>query len=258
MVMGLWRKVTGRALRNPVEGAFSVTGTLVTAGEDGGRHVRYSGVLTGPGIAAAAVQVSRVFRAGANFPAEGDTLPATIDRARPSRFVIAWPAQEDRALKALLDKAHAEQVAAAVRLGLDPSVVPARTGPAPGLRELANEELERRYGRHPLPDRNRQVTVAEAERLRITGERATATITGIDYLEVPARALPNPEATLANVALRVRRPDGTEYATTARFGFRSAARRAQIGFTGAQVPVRIDPDEPARVCLDAAALPPDS
>ncbi|GAA5198274.1 hypothetical protein GCM10023322_71270 [Rugosimonospora acidiphila] len=256
--MSLWRNLTGQTLRDPVEGTFSVTDTTVTVDNDGARHVRYSGVLSGDGIPAAAVQVSRTFRPGVDSPSEGDKLLATIDRARPSRYVIAWPAQEDRAIKAIRDKMHAEQVAAAVRLGLAPSMVPAQTGPAPSFRDLANEELERRYGRHPLPDGNRPVTLAEAEQLRVTGQRATATITGIDYLSVPAKALPNPEATLANVALRVRRPDGTEYATTARFGFRSAVRRTQIGFAGAQVPVRIDPNDPARVCLDAAALPPDS
>ncbi|HEX3790592.1 MAG TPA: hypothetical protein VHW44_22195 [Pseudonocardiaceae bacterium] len=121
---------------------------------------------------------------------------------------------------------------------------------------MAGQELEHRLARDPLPDGNTQVTADEADRFAVTGVAATAVITGIDYLTVPAKALPNPEATLANVAVRVRRPDGTEYRTTARLGFRNARRRAQFGHVGAEVPIRIDPADPRRVCLDHNALPP--
>lgn len=99
-------------------------------------------------------------------------------------------------------------------------------------------------------------SVEEATRFYTSGLPAVATITGIDFLGVPRRALPGPEAGLANVAGRVTRPDGTSYDTTARFGFRTAARRAQIGYVGAEVPVRIDPADQARVCIDSPALPP--
>ena len=254
--MGLRRLLGIRALKDPVEGSFTVTGTAVTGGEDGSWHVRLSGVLRAPGVPGTAGQVSRTFRVGEKPPVQGDQLPATIDPARQDHFEIAWPPRESPSAKALRDRAHAERVAAAVRLGLDPSVVPVPTGPTPGLRELANLAVERRFARDPLPDGNRPVTVEEADRFAETGEATTATITGIDLLTVPAKVLPNPEATLANVAVRVRRPDGSEYTTTGRFGFSTAARRRQIGYVGAQIPVRVDPADPRRVCLDRTALPP--
>ncbi|WIX77680.1 hypothetical protein QRX50_40800 [Amycolatopsis carbonis] len=238
-----------------MEGTFTVTGTAVTGGEDGSRHIRFSGVLRGPGVPGTAGQASRAFAVGETPPVEGDELPATIDRAKPERFEIAWPPRVGSGAKASRDKAHAEQVAAVVRLGLDPSVVPAPIGRVPGLREMAALALGQRYARHPLPDGNLPVRVEEAAPFVATGEAATATITGIDFLTVPADALPEPEATLANVAVRVRRADGSEDTTTARFGFRTAARRTQIGHVGAQVPVRLDPADRRRVCLDSRALP---
>jgi hypothetical protein len=245
----------GRRLRDPVEGTFRVTGTAVTAGEDGDRHVRLSGVLTGTGVPATGAQVSKTFLITETIPATGDELPAMIDRARPNRFTIAWPARANAATKALQDKAYAERVAAALRLGLDPSLVPAETGPSPTIRELANRAFDQRLARDLLPDGNRPVTVEEANDLYVNGLPGVATITGIDFLAVSHKALPNAAASLANVAVTVTRDDGTSYGTTARFGFRTGARRAQIGFVGARVPVRIDPADPKRVCLDAPALP---
>lgn len=157
-------------------------------------------------------------------------------------------------MKALWEREHAERVAAAMRIGLDASVVPEVAGLS--MRELAAAATERRYGRDPLPDGNRQVGIDEATWLYVSGVRATATITGIDFLSIPARALPSRDASIANVAVRVSHPDGTEYTTTARFGFRTSSRRDQVGFVGARVPVRIRPDDRARLCLDRPALPP--
>lgn len=248
--------VFGR-FREPVEGTFTITGVVTTAVPDSGdRHLRLAGVLDGPGVPAVAVTVNRLFSLAQALPAVGDRLPAMIDRARPARHHrIAWPTPPNPAMRAQADKAHAERVAAAVRLGLDPSVVPAEVAAPTGIRELAEAEARRRYGQDLLPDGNRPVTVAEVDWFLTEGEAATATVTGIDYLTVPARALPSKQATIANVALRVTRADGTAYATTARFGFRDAARRDQCGRIGAVVPVRLDPGNPARVCLDSNRLP---
>lgn len=251
--MGLLR---GRRLRDPVEGTFRVTGTAVTSVDDGDRNVRLSGVLSGTGVAPTSAQVTRVFPVDETVPERGTELPAMIDRERPDRFAINWPPTENPTTKALRDKAYAQRVAAALRLGLDPSAVPEDTGPPPTVRELARQEFDHRYARDVLPDGNHPVTVEEATLFQATGTRATATVTGIDFLSVPKRALPGPEASLANVAVLVTRPDGTSYPTTARFGFATAARRAQLGFVGALVPVRIDPNDERRVCVDSPALPP--
>jgi hypothetical protein len=178
----------GRRLRDPVEGTFRVTGTAVTAGEDGHRHVRLSGVLTGTGVPATGAQVSKTFLITETIPATGDELPAMIDRARPNRFTISWPARTNAATKALQDKAYAERVAAALRLGLDPSLVPAETGPPPTIRELADRAFDQRLARDLLPDGNRPVTVEEANDLYVNGLPGVATITGIDFLAVSQSA----------------------------------------------------------------------
>lgn len=239
---------------HPVTGTFRVTGVSVTRDEDGYGSARLSGVLSGPEVPARALRVGRRYGPGERVPECGDEFPATIDREHPGRYGIVWPEQVSPSTKALWNEEYAERVASAMRLGLEPSVVPEVTGI--GIRELARVAVERRYGRDLLPDGNRQITVEEAQELYRTGVRATATITGIDFLEVPSRSMPGAESSLANVAVRVNHPDGREYTTTARFGFRTAARRAQIGFVGARVPVRIHPQDRARLCLDSPALPP--
>ncbi|WP_153411206.1 hypothetical protein [Nocardia macrotermitis] len=248
------RKLFRRTPRDSITGTFRVTGVSVTRDEDGYGSARLSGVLSGPEVPARALRVGRRYGPGEQVPECGDEFPATIDREDPARYGIVWPERVSPTAKALWNEEYAERVAAAMRLGLEPSVVPEVTGI--GIRELAKVAVERRYGRDLLPDGNRQITAEEATELYRTGVRATATITGIDFLEVPSRSMPNDEASLANVAVRVNHPNGSEYTTTARFGFRTAARRAQIGFVGARVPVRIDPQDRARLCLDSPALPP--
>jgi hypothetical protein len=245
----------GKRLRDPVEGTFTITGTTVLSADDRGeRQVRLTGVLTGTGVAATGTHVHRTFLVSDIVPAHGDTLPAMVDRSNPKHFRITWPARESAAMKARREQAHAERVAAALRLGLDPSVVPADTGPPLTVRQQAEQALDERLARGPLPDGNRQVTADEAARLYVDGISATGTITGIDFLSVPRNALPEPDASLANVAITVTREDGTTYQTTARFGFRTAQRKARFGVVGARIPIRIDPTEPRRVCADWPAV----
>lgn len=241
----------GRRLRDPVEGTFTVTGSTVLSTEDGDRQVRLSGVLSGTGVPPAGVQVHQLFRVTETVPDQGAALPAMVDRSHPEHFTITWPARESASARSLREQARAEQVAAALRLGLDASVVPADTGRPATMRQLADRALDERYARGPLPDGNSQVTADQATRLYVDGLPATATITGIDFLSVPRKSLPTPDAGLANVAVTVTREDGTTYQTTARFGYRTAERRARYGFVGAQVPVRVDPK---RLCMDAPAL----
>jgi hypothetical protein len=244
--------------REPVEGSFRVT-AVATSIEQHGReyHARVSGVVSGPGVPATAVTTSlRGLRHLEDVPSANQEYAATVDRRDPSRFQVHWPPQLDTTSEMVRDEAYSRQVAAAMRLGLDPSVVPpAPPGPT-RIRAMARELAEERVGNGPLPDGSMPVSTAEANQLLESGEAATATVTGIDFLTVPASVLPGPEASLANLALEIRREDGSTYRALARFGFRTLARRDQVGFVGASVPVRIDPDNPARVALDSGALPP--
>jgi hypothetical protein len=124
------------------------------------------------------------------------------------------------------------------------------------MRAIVRGMADERVGNGPLPDGSMPVGTTEADQLLESGEAAMATITGIDFLPIPAAVLPSPEASIANVALKIQREDGSSYQALARFGYRNEARRAQVGFVGASVPVRINPDDPSRVALDVRDLPP--
>jgi hypothetical protein len=219
--------------------------------------VRVSGVVTANGVSPTAVETSvRGILRLEDLPAEGQDYPALVDRADPSRFDVQWPSRLDPAAEKARDEAYSRQVAAAMRLGLDPSVVPRNQPPPPArMRGMLRGMLDERVGNGPLPDGSMPMGTAEADQLLASGEAATATVTGIDFLPVPVSVLPGPEASIANVALEIQREDGSTYRALARFGFRTLARRAQVGFVGASVPVRIDTDDPSRVALDARALP---
>jgi hypothetical protein len=245
-------------LRAPVAGTFRVT-AVASSIERNGReyHARVSGVVAGPGVAATAVTTwLRGLRHLEDVPSAGQLYSALIDRTDASRFQVQWPPRLDPTAEAMRAEAYSRQVAAAMRLGLDPSVVPSASPPPSRMGAMMRGMLDERVGNGPLPDGSLPVSSEEASQILDTGEAAMATITGIDFLPVPPSVLPVPEASIANVALEVRRQDGDAYRALARFGFRTLARRAQVGFVGASVPVRIDRGDPSRVALDPRALPP--
>lgn len=240
-------------MREPVEGRLTVSGVVPVDAGEGRLSLRIAGVVSGPGVPATAVRTTRDVLRHETPPAAGDEFPATIDRAAPSVFDVHWPARLDPTTAVLAQKLHAEQAARAMRLGLDPSIV--RPGRAPsGIREVLRIAQQERAAAHPLVDGSAPVTVAEAAELYRTGRTATATITGIDFLPVAARLLPDPEATIADVALQVHPADADSYPALGRFGFKTAKLRQAIGFAGAEVPVRFDASDPTRVTLDIPAL----
>lgn len=243
--------------REPVTGTFRVT-AVESGMEVSGREyqARVSGVVTGPGVPATAVSTRvRGLRHVEELPSAGQEYQALIDRRDPSRFEVQWPPRLDPVSEKVRDEAHARQVASAMRLGVDPSVVPQAPPPPSRMGAMVRGMLDERVGNGPLPDGSMPVGSEEAREILQFGEAATAIVTGVDFLPVPAAVLPGPEASLANVALEIRRQDGRTYHALARFGFRTLARRAQVGFVGASVPVRINPDDPSRIALDARSLP---
>jgi hypothetical protein len=50
--------------------------------------------------------VSKTFLITENVPANSNELAAMIDRSRPNRFTITWPAQDNLDTRALQDKAQ--------------------------------------------------------------------------------------------------------------------------------------------------------
>ena len=254
--MGLSEWNRARKLREPVDGVFRVVAVSADHLGENQYRLRISGVVSGPGVPPTAVQDDYATREVGSRPVGGQEFPARIDRARPTKFLVDWPRILDPRTVQAWGKEQAARTAKAMRLGIDPATLPPLPAPSTRMRDMYREMRDERIGNAPLLDGRRQVTSAEADELCVSGTPATATITGIDYLDVDARLLPDPEVSIADVALTVRRVDGTSYSTLSRFGFKNAIRRAQIGFVGAEVPVRIDPADEARVVLDRDALPP--
>jgi hypothetical protein len=128
--------------------------------------------------------------------------------------------------------------------------------PAPRRHLLRRLRREVAYQRGALlPDGTSPVFTEEADRIKSHGRAAEAVIAAIDFLKPLPGTVPS-GASVANVALDVDAAGGGTYRVLARFGFRTAERRRQIGHVGAHVPVRTDRSDPARVTLDSARLPP--
>jgi hypothetical protein len=248
----------GKRLREPVNGTFRVITVQPYTLELGQVRLEISGAVSAPGIPARAVRTKHHVDQNAPWPQVGTEYPAQLDGERPDRYVVSWPdtSTGGQFARDTRTTAHAEQVARAIRLGLDPSIVPPPDlGPA-SMRQLIEEGRQAKLGNQPLVDGTMAVNAADAEPIYTHGIKATATITGIDFLDVDRRALPKePGAAIAHVVLDVHRADGTSYQVLTRFGFKNMARVTQLGRVGAEVPVRIDPKDERRVILDGPALP---
>jgi hypothetical protein len=254
--MGLAEWKRARRLRTPVEGVFRVIAVSSEHVGESGYRLSISGVVSAPGVPPTAVQDSFATRQVGSWPVADQEFSAQIDSTEPTRFLVRWSQLLDPHAAQVRGRDQAEQAAKAMRLGIDPSTLPPPPQRSTRLRDMYRDAVDERAGTTLLPDGRPQVTAAEADELCVVGEAATATITAIDYLKVDSRLMPGPGASIADVALTVHRADGTGYSTLSRFGFKNAARRAQIGFAGAEVPVRIDPADRARVVLDRDALQP--
>jgi len=252
--------VRGKRLHEPVDGTFRVVSVTPFTMDQGQVRLHISGVVSGPGVPAAAVRTVHTVDQNAPWPQPNIEYPAQIDRERPNKYVVAWPdtGNGDQFAREARAKAYTEQVARAIRLSLDPSIVP-QPAPTSGrvrMRDLVAEGLEVKRGNQPLVDGSLPVNAAEAEPMYVNGIEATATITGIDFLDIDRRALELPPgARIAHVALDVHRADGTTYQALARFGFKNATRVDRLGHVGAEVPVRIDPADERRIVFDGPSLP---
>jgi hypothetical protein len=259
-----------RALKEPVRGEFRVTGQYFARPGSTPMQETLTGVLTGPGIAPTPgehVDNGHGRRIG------HDVLPALIDRTDPTRFVILWdevPVPDFRADA----REQARQAAAQMQQGGTAAPAPEvyvygdpDSGPVP---EWARQVLEdvatgRLPGQHGSPGAvdgpplvldltAGHLSAADADRLSATGEAATAVLTEVVDVAVPAAVLPGPTASLCDLTLQVSRRDGTTYTAGTRLGFRDAHRRATVAVLGSVLPVRVDPADPSRVAVDVTAF----
>lgn len=278
--MGLkdWR--TKHSMRDPVRGQFQVTGRYDAHPNGSSFRDVLTGVVSGPGVAPTAGE--HLADIDGRWVGR-DTLPVTIDRAEPTKFVVLWdevPKPDFRAQA----RAQAQQAADAARGGQVPMAKAAPTEihveggdrPDGSTPEWATEmvaDLARR-GLIPggtvgsidvqapitvqLPDQvvhltAGRVSAGEAAQLIATGRPAEAVLLSVTDVAVPQQALPGPTASLCDLTLRVKPANDASFVAVTRLGFRSAERRAAIAVVGATLPVRIDPADHSRVVVDSVA-----
>jgi hypothetical protein len=263
--------------RRPVAaGSFRVTGVApipgrgqVVVNDVPQTRVHVSGLLEVEGRPPQAASCEAHFAMG-SIPAEGQVVPAEVLKWDPLRLRVQWqPGRDEQRLEALRNDASAEVLQQLVTTGhaehqagdVDALGV-ALTDPARA--DLIAAQLAATLGTPVSVDIDeggvkRRVTVgggghlssAEAAELQRSGTAATATITGATQVPMPGAMLPNPEASLWDLDLEVRRTDGTTYAARTRVGFVSEARRHAVGMPGLVIPVRIDPAAESRVAFDS-------
>ena len=101
------------AMADPVPGTFLVTAAAMPSRRATWHMTRLTGVVSGDGVAATAVQYNGLIRT-ALWPSPGTRLPVIVDRADPRKFAIQWD-QAGTGRSSALDQAEA--LAAAMRAG---------------------------------------------------------------------------------------------------------------------------------------------
>lgn len=260
--MGLRNWLHNRRMDDPVAGSYTLTACSGGSADAAYSNCRMQGVVTAPGVPPMAVE-HLCTAPTRKWPMPGDVLPVTVDRADPSRLRVDWdavPAGRDRGMREAARLA--EQMASQSPPGAGP-VNAQGTQVGADIGSAIAAALARQFdtpisvtinGASYSTTGGNTLTAAEAEALVRTGEPGSAVVTAVTPVDVPQALLPGPGASLADLALRVTRANGTVYAASTRIGFRSPERRALVGRVGALLPVRIDPADPARVAVDVAAF----
>ncbi|HEY0248456.1 MAG TPA: hypothetical protein VGC45_09360 [Gryllotalpicola sp.] len=205
-----------------------------------------------------------------SIPQAGAVVPVAITSRNPLKVRVDWTTSKaEQQVAALRNDSAAEVVqqlmttgraehtagdADAVGIALtDPSAsdtIARQLAAAMGT-PIAVDVNENGVNRHITVGGGGHLSSAEASELQRTGIAATATIRSATRVEIPHTMLPGPEASLWDLDLTVIRADGTSYDAQTRIAFRTEARRQVIGVPGLQIPVRIDPDDDARVAVDS-------
>jgi hypothetical protein len=267
--MGHSERRAVRHMKAPASGIFQVTGFYKKRS-----HHMITGVITADGIPATPAEV----RADLEGRWVGNNeLPAVVDTADPSSFVIlweqvdsiSWQTQEMEAAQRLADQLNAGpwrapgaaapfppagvpgagfgggfDFVSSVTIGPDgqPSAVPM---PPEAAAQLA-QALRQAFAGF-TPAEAAQMVSSQA------GERGTAVVLGA--WDVPAQpGLPEPPGGRSDILLEVTRADGGTYQTRTVIAFATPERKAAIAAVGARHGVWIDPDNPAWVAIDPSGV----
>jgi hypothetical protein len=230
-----------------VHGEFEVLRVEPYDLDSGIRTDTVTGQLLVDGRRTTVVSVNHTTQASTPPPSPGTRRPARWQRDRPERVKLDWGNEG-----VLAHGARIERDRRAAALGIDPTTLSA--DPVPAGTSALDALMMWTHNGALLPDGTSPVFTEEADRIKSMGRAAEAVIAAIDYLKPLPGTAPS-GASVANVALEIATAEGDNYRVLARFGFRTAERRGQIGHVGARVPVRIDPADRTRVTLDSARLP---
>ena len=120
--MGLFSKVSEMRMKDAAEGTLRVVGITTPDPTATSCNYRMDGVVSADGLLPTAV-VHHGMCSLSRWPSPGDTLPVTVDRAKPERIVVHWKELPTGAATA---QSMAEQLAAQMRSG--GAAVPAAFG----------------------------------------------------------------------------------------------------------------------------------
>ena len=239
-----------RRMTDPVEGVLRVADWYDPHPSSSGHRVRLTGVLTAPGVPP--TPVDHLADRGGRWVGNSE-LPVLVDRANPTRYRILWKRVRRLDARATATR-QAEEMARRLAAGNQPPGAQPYAGMAglsPELNDLVNRAVS---GQLADGGAEVQVTVhsggltgAEAARLLDRGQPARAVVTAVRDTSMLGMSL-------AELSLDVTLADGTRFPAHTNLGFSAPERRERIARTGAEIPVRVDPEDRSRVAVDTRAL----
>jgi hypothetical protein len=209
-------------MADPVHGTLRVMGVTDPAGHTVSTRYRLQGMVSAEGVTPTPVEHTGK-ATGGSWPWPGTNLPVLVDRRDPTRFRILWdeiPASRDASLH------QAQRLAHQMRSGQQQPSQPADVTP---------------------------LEPSVPSSLLLTGERARATVISAGEVAAPTGA-PPPEAGVYEISLDLTQSDRSRRQVSIKIGFSTAEGRDRIARVGAELPVRIDPNDPSRVVLDTVEL----
>jgi hypothetical protein len=248
--MGLFNKLKG--MSDPVDGQFSLIACSTNSGGAVYENCAMDGVVSGAGIVPTSVHHTSLLTPTAKWPQPGQTLPVTVDRARPDRLKIKWdeiPTNREQAQR--LSAQQAQQMAAAMQ-----QPVPARASGATVTTSTsvvgdASRPVPGAPGGGLTPEETAQALAGGAAALGL--QPMNARLIAAHEVHVPA-GLPTVPGGTWDLTLDLAPIGGPGYTTVLRINFSSEQKRQAIAAVGRELPVLADPARHDRIMIDTSRL----
>lgn len=233
--MGLIRKLKEIQMKDPVDGTLQVIGVSMPDPTATSANYRMDAVVTAPGIEPTPI-VHHGMCSVSKWPSPGQTLPVTVDRAKPERLVIKWD-QIQTGRKQAQDLA--QQVAMQMRTGMAPSGF---SGDPSALAAAAMAgNIPQQAGPPPV--------VSAADVLA----RGTAGVAQVDAVFPTSEPCPKPEHTMVGLVLTVMTPG--QQPVMVKNLYAVPNDKLSSAAAGMTLPVKSDLSIPGMVAVDWDAIP---